>query len=94
MQVLYRDNARLNLRHAKAWYKQQREGLQKEFAYSVKEAIVRMLASPEAFAIRYRNVRIVHTNRFPFSIHFYIDHTHKQIVITNILHDSQDFQLD
>jgi len=57
----------------------------------VKDAIARLQANPEAFAIRYKKVRIIHTHTFPFSIHFYIDTIQKQIVITNILHDRADF---
>ena len=93
-QLVYRQNATTNIRAAKAWYKQQRPGLQKTFASSVKEAVIRLQTTPEAFAVRYRNVRIVHTHTFPFSIHFYIDDTKRQLVITNIIHDKRDFGME
>ena len=89
-QLVYRTNAKLNIKAAKIWYKQQRNGLQRDFAISVKEAIARINAHPEAFTIRYKNVRIAHTKTFPFSIHFYVDKIQKQIVITNVLHDRRD----
>lgn len=92
--LIYRHDARLNIQTAKTWYKKQRLGLQKDFAASVKEAITRLQASPEAFAVRYKKVRIIHTRTFPFSIHFYIDTIQKQIVITNVLHDRSDFGVD
>ena len=89
--IVYRLNARLNVLEAKSWYKQQRPGLEKNFATALKEAVIRIQTQPEVYAIRYKNVRIVHTNIFPFNIHFYIDKNQKLIVVTNILHDRRDF---
>ena len=51
--ILYRLNAKPNVLEAKAWYKQQRPGLEKEFTTSLKEAIIRLRAQPEIFATRY-----------------------------------------
>ena len=50
--LVYRANATLNIRAAKAWYKQQQNGLQKRFLTSIKETIVRLQTNPEAFAVR------------------------------------------
>ncbi|HMG66471.1 MAG TPA: hypothetical protein VK588_02260 [Chitinophagaceae bacterium] len=90
--VIFFDEANVNVKEAKAWYKSQRNGLQTIFANSVKQAIIRMKANPEAFAVRYKNIRIIHPYKFPFSIHFYIDKDKGQIVITNILHDYRDIK--
>jgi hypothetical protein len=92
--IIFRFNASLNVRKAKKWYKNQRNGLEKEFAFEVKEAIIGLQIYPEAFAIRYKNIRIIHPRKFPYSIHFYIDSAQGQIVITNIIHDSRDFQAE
>jgi len=89
--IVYRFNAKFNVVEAKKWYKQQQPGLDKKFSASIKEAIVRLHNNPEVFAVRYKNVRIAHTNTFPFSIHFYVDKINHLIVITNILHDKRDF---
>ena len=90
--IIYLETASLNAKEAKAWYKKQQDGLQKRFAASIKEAIVRLQVNPEAYAVRYRNIRIVHPYRFPFSIHFYIDKSKNQIVITNIIHNYRDIE--
>ena len=90
--VIYLDVARLNAEEAKAWYKKQQNGLQKRFVTSIKEAIARLQNNPEAYSVRYRNIRIVHPYKFPFSIHFYIDKAAKQIVITNIIHNYRDIE--
>lgn len=88
--VIYLDEAREDVKRAKAWYKKQLNGLQKKFATDVIEAIVRMQVTPTAYAIRYKNIRIIHTRIFPFGIHFYIDETNKSLVITAITHDFRD----
>ncbi len=40
--IVYRLNAKLNVIEAKAWYKQQRPGLEKDFTTALKEAIIRL----------------------------------------------------
>ncbi len=92
--IVYRRNTVSHLKEAMAWYKRQQNVLEKDFASSVKKAINRVQVHPEAFAVRYKNVRIAHTDRFPFSIHFYIDTPEKLIVIMNILHDRRHFESD
>lgn len=88
--VIYRAGVKGEVKEAKNWYKKQRPGLEKIFATSLKTAIVRIQNNPDAFAVRYRNVRIAHPYRFPYSIHFYIDKQGSQIVITNIIHEYRD----
>ena len=88
--IIYLEVARLNAKEAKAWYKNQEDGLQIRFAASIKEAIIRLQVNQEAYEVRYRNIRIAHPYKFPYSIHFYIDKTKNQIIITNIIHTHRD----
>ncbi len=90
--VTYRTGVKASVKEAKSWYKNQKVGLDKIFAVSLKGAIMRIQHNPEAFAVRYRNIRIAHPYRFPYSIHFYIDKLSMQIVITNIVHDYRDME--
>jgi hypothetical protein len=90
--ILYFDEALDNVKESKKWYKEQKNGLQNVFASSIKSAIIRVQANPLVFAVRYRNIRIAHPYKFPFSIHFYIDEPRKLIVITNIIHDQRDIE--
>jgi hypothetical protein len=48
-----------------------------------------ILKMPSAYAVRYRNVRIAHTKIFPYNIHFFIDETRKQVIITGIVHNKK-----
>ena len=44
---------------------------------------------PFAYSVRYRNVRIAHTEIFPYNIHFYIDEEKSHIVIIGIVHNKR-----
>jgi len=50
----------------------------------------RQACTPYAHAIRYEKFRIIHTDIFPFSVHFYINNVTNQIVIVGVVHDSKD----
>jgi mRNA-degrading endonuclease RelE of RelBE toxin-antitoxin system len=64
--------------------------LEKRFAAAVKATILHLKERPSVHAIRYKNVRIAHTEVFPYAIHFYIDEPNKTIVIIAILHNSRN----
>lgn len=88
-ELKYFEGVKLDVRDAKAWYKQQQEGLEKQFAASIREAIATLSQAPLAYAIRYRDVRICHTKRFPYNIHFMVDDVSNTITIVAIIHGSR-----
>ena len=61
--------------------------MQKQFAEEVIKAITKLIDQPTAYAIRYKNFRIVHTRIFPYGVHFYIDEALKTVVITAVIHN-------
>jgi ParE toxin of type II toxin-antitoxin system, parDE len=76
-------------KEAKNWYKKTNvQGLTKRFANTVKTAIIKLQERPTLYAIRYKNVRVVHTDKFPYSIHFFVDGN--LIVITAIVYAGRD----
>ena len=87
--VVYLDEVKQDIKEAKDWYRLQLKGLEKRFAHDIKTAILRLKERPTVHAIRYKNVRIVHPDVFPYAIHFYIDEPARTIVITAIVHNSR-----
>jgi plasmid stabilization system protein ParE len=74
---------------AKLWYKKTKvDGLAQRFSKTVKDTIKHLQKNPTMFAIRYKNVRIAHTEKFPYAIHFVIDND--TILITSITHNARD----
>jgi plasmid stabilization system protein ParE len=82
----YFDEVESDVGNAKEWYKEQREGLEKEFVSSVERTISLIVKNPKIFAERYKNVRIAITRRFPYNVVFYIDEANKTVVIIAVMH--------
>lgn len=85
----YFDEVETDVHKAKTWYKEQKEGLEIEFADAIEKAIERIVDMPQVFSIRYKKVRIAHPKRFPYNIHFYIDEPNTAVVITAIVHSKR-----
>lgn len=89
----YFDEVLIDIQETKIWYKEQKEGLEVEFAFAIEKAIEQVLKMPSAYATRYKNVRIAHPKTFPYNIHFYIDETDKTVVFTAIIHNKRNPKL-
>jgi plasmid stabilization system protein ParE len=76
-------------REARKWYASRKvKGLSNRFAKAVKAAIEEILKNPGVYAVRYKNVRIAHTETFPYAIHFLIEG--ERVIITAIIYDRRD----
>lgn len=87
--AIYFDEVVLDIQKAKIWYKEQKEGLEIEFASAIEEAINSILKMPSKYAIRYKNIRISHPKKFPYNIHFYLDDEAKIVTFTAIIHNKR-----
>lgn len=86
----YFDQVFIDVQEAKVWYKEQKEGLEIEFAFAIEKAIEQILKMPSSYSLRYKKVRIAHPKVFPYNIHFYIDEANNTIVFTAIVHNKRD----
>ncbi len=81
--------ARDEFRMAREWYQQQHvKGLSDRFAQAVKDCIIKIRENPLAYAVRYKNVRIAHPEKFPYSIHFYPENN--TLIITSIIYQGRN----
>jgi hypothetical protein len=55
---------------AAEWYESQRPGLGTEFVLELDAMIERATATPELYALQFRNVRRVLLRRFPYAVYF------------------------
>jgi hypothetical protein len=85
----YFDQVFTDVQEAKIWYKEQKEGLDVEFAVAIEIAIQKVLKMPTSYSPRYKNVRIAHPKKFPYNIHFYIDEVNETVVFTAIVHNKR-----
>lgn len=89
-ELVYFDEVFFDLKKAKSWYYRQQKGLEKRFSKDIKRCIERLSNNPSHFEIRYKAVRLVHCDTFPYSVHFYIDEAKKQLVIVAIVHQHRN----
>lgn len=68
------------------YYKSIRPELAIVFLDRIEEAKKYIADFPEAFQIKYKNVRTVLLKQFPYHIHYLVDDTNKQIVVLAIIH--------
>lgn len=85
----YLDIVFTDVQEAKIWYKEQKKGLEMEFALAIESVIQKVLKMPTSYSPRYKNIRIAHPKTFPYNIHFYIDEVNKTVVFTAIVHNKR-----
>lgn len=68
------------------YYKSLKPDLAIAFLDRLEEAKKYITKFPEAFQIKYKNVRTVLLKQFPYHIHYIVDDAKKQIVVLAIIH--------
>jgi toxin ParE1/3/4 len=61
------------LLEAAIWYNDKRSGLGEEVILSFEAAINNILRNPLAYPTRYKKLRAVNINRFPYQVIYYIE---------------------
>ena len=78
-------NAYSDLRKAKKWYNEQREGLGEEFKAEVNKEIDYISYYPRHYQTKFKDLRQSLVSRFPYAIFYSIDEEGKRIIIFGIL---------
>ena len=81
--------AQLDVREARQWYNRQQAGLGKRFTADMAMTFHSIARNPEAFAIRYQDVRAANFRTFPYAAYFFIDQPSATVFIMAILHASR-----
>ena len=71
--LIVKTGAELDINQALEWYEDQRAGLANELYLEIDYTIKLIEKNPELFQIRYKNIRIAFTERFPYGIHYTIE---------------------
>ena len=88
MQIRFQLEAEAELAEARLWYALQREGLDDELMQRVDEALQRIIDSPYAYQVVYRQLRRAVLHQFPFAI-FYRPFD-DEIQVFAVYHSSRD----
>jgi len=82
--------AKEDIRDAARWYNKQSPGLGRKLTKEVRDIVLYIKQNPQACSIRYNEVRTAVLKVFPFMVHYTIDESNKTLIITAVLHTSQD----
>ena len=78
-----------HLKDAKRYYKLTKvKGLNTRFSKAIRATIKHILDNPGVHAIRYNNVRIAYTDRFPYGIHYTVGEM--SIIIVAIIYETRE----
>lgn len=83
-------SAYTDMREAKKWYSEINKDLAIDFKEQVNSEIDHISLNPEHYQKRYKQFRLSHLKRFPYSIFYIVDQKRKQIVIVGVLHMKRD----
>lgn len=72
-EVLTSEAAFEDIKRAKEWYEEQRNGLSLDYELCLDGGYEDILDNPKAFQIKYNKVRVCYIARFPFGIHYIIE---------------------
>ena len=87
-QLLISDESRFDILDAFSWYESCRNGLGKDFELCIEAGFELIKREPLLTQIRYRNLRILFIERFPYGIHYLIEGD--IVKVFGVFHTSRD----
>ena len=73
------------IRNITFWYDSQKTGLGDRFQKTVIKQIEALAENPQIFAIRYKEIRCMLVNKFPYMVHFYLNSKNSTIEVLAII---------
>ena len=86
--LIIRKRAESQIEEAYDWYENKRTTLGSDFLQAIEEALNIIESNPEAFQLKYKNIRAVYTKRFPYGVFYTINDD--RIIVMAIFHLSQN----
>jgi plasmid stabilization system protein ParE len=72
------------------WYNQQKDGLGERFYQIIIFQIDSLNKTPHIYSIRYKQIRCMSVNKFPYMIHFYINEETKSVEVLAVISTSRN----
>jgi plasmid stabilization system protein ParE len=83
----FTQDALLDIEDIIIWYEEQREGLSFDFELCLEAGVSEIVRLPNAFQKKYKNVKVLFIQRFPYGIHYIVNP--EQIIIIGVFHTSR-----
>ena len=91
MTLLIRPEARHDIGGAAEWYEKRQQELGAEFVSAIEQAFNQIAAKPKLYSQRYRDLRRVLVQRFPYAV--YYREIGEDVVVYAVLHQRQDIKV-
>ena len=88
----YLDEALLDLKEAKNWYKSININLDKRFSRIIGKTIIRISENPFLFPEKYNQIRVAVVNKFPYTVQYLVENETNKVIIVAIFHDKREPQ--
>lgn len=72
------------------WYGIQNSGLGKRFKNTVVSQINKLSENPQLYAVRYKEIRCMLVNKFPYMVHFYINPNAYTVEVLAVISTARD----
>ena len=89
--AVFRPEAQADLLQTRDWYEQQQPGLGEAFSVAMDEAVIKIEAMPQMYAMVFHEVRRGKLRRFPYLIYYRV--LSNRIEVIAVLHGSRDPKL-
>ncbi len=86
--LIIRKAAEAQITEAYNWYEKKRTSLGNDFLRAIDESLVTIELNPQAFQLKYKNIRAIYTKRFPYGVFYLIDK--QKIIVFAVFHLSQN----
>ena len=87
------DIVKSDLREAAEWYNNAKKGLGLIFLRDINVNITYITENPLVYSIRYSNIRVAFSNKFPYGIHYEFILQENQVNIIAVYHTSRSPKL-
>ncbi|WP_299668426.1 type II toxin-antitoxin system RelE/ParE family toxin [uncultured Polaribacter sp.] len=89
-EVIFSDEAKLDIKETRDFYAVVSSNLLLKFDTELIETVERIELNPEHFQQHYHNIKIVHTKKFPFGIHYLVEDN--TVYIQRFLHQKRFYK--
>jgi hypothetical protein len=88
--ILIDNSALQDIQEITDWYNEQLSGLGTRCQNQVKKQINTLKINPQAYGIRYSDIRCMLIKKFPFLVHFVVDEAAVVVEIFAVIHTSRN----
>lgn len=89
--LIIRKCAEIQIEETYNWYENTQANLGNDFLHSIEDALLKIENTPEAFQLKYKNIRAIYTKHFPYGVFYFVNKNN--IIVIAVFHLSRNPKL-